>query len=257
MDRSSPSPLAGDIAAALDWWREAGVDASFADTPKAWLAEPDAAPSAPATDPKLNGQIAPAPDPRPAIGGDRGAWPATLDAFAPWWLAEPSLDEGNPAQRVAPRGPAKAKLMVLVAMPEESDGEQLLDGPLGALLDGFLAAAGISSEAVYRAAALPRYQPLPDWPEMAQLGMGAVLAHHISLVAPERLLVLGQSILPLCGHDPAQGAQNLRSFNHDDGRVPALAEAGLDRLLAKPQLRARMWRRWLEWTDGDQSDNST
>ena len=70
----------------------------------------------------------------------------------------------------------------------------------------------------------------------------------------KRLLVLGQTILPLCGHDPAQGSPNLQSFNHEGGRVPALHEAGLDRLLAKPALRARLWQRWLDWTDGQTWD---
>jgi uracil-DNA glycosylase len=248
MTRSPPSLLARDIAAALDWWREAGVDAAFADTPRAWLAEP--------ADEALAAEIAvpaaePPPEPERRIGGPRAAWPTELAGFGPWWLSEPTLDDGGLNPRVAPRGPAKAELMVLVAMPEAGDREALLSGPEGGLLKGFLRAAGLPSQGVYRASAIPRHISLPDWRELERQGVGKVLAHHVALVRPRRLLILGQNILPLCGHDPAQGAQNLRSFNHEGGRVPAMAEAGLDRLLGNPALRARWWRRWLDWAGED------
>jgi DNA polymerase len=77
-----------------------------------------------------------------------------------------------------------------------------------------------------------------------------MVAHHVALAQPRRILVLGRNILPLCGHDPAQSAQKLHSFNHEGGRVPALFAEGLGQLLEKPRLRARLWQRWLDWTDG-------
>ncbi|MFD2578510.1 hypothetical protein ACFSTD_07590 [Novosphingobium colocasiae] len=40
MDRAGNSDFAEAIAGALDWWREAGVDAHFVDDPIAWLAPP-------------------------------------------------------------------------------------------------------------------------------------------------------------------------------------------------------------------------
>lgn len=257
MTPPTPSPLARDVSAVLDWWREAGVDAAFSNAPNGWLKDPQQDTpevGTPSTQPPLPQQ--PAEELQPIGGGSPDSWPHDLSAFRQWWLNEPSLDEGGLTPRVAPRGAEDAALMVLVDMPEECDRELLLSGRLGALLEGFLAAAGLDTSRIYRASALPRHQTLPDWQMLISQGLGAVIAHHVALARPRRLLVLGQSILPLCGHDPAQGAQNLRAFNHEGGRVPALAEAGLDRLLAKPQLRARLWRRWLEWTDGDQVDSS-
>lgn len=245
-----PSPLQADIAAALDWWREAGVDAVYSDEPRGWLAEPAAEVTPAAPRARAPAEVAPVVLEAP-IGGPRASWPQDLDAFRRWWLAEPSLDEGGLSPRIAPVGEAAAELMVLVAMPEEADREGLLSGPHGRLLDGFLKAAGVAPEQVYRAAVLPRHTPLADWAELGRQGMGAVLAHHVALARPKRLLVLGRVILPLCGHDPAQGAQQLHSFNHEGGRVPALYEAGLERLLGNAQLRARLWQRWLEWTDGE------
>jgi hypothetical protein len=46
------SPIGAPIAAALDWWREAGVDCDFADVPRQWLADrpdPNAVQQRPAT----------------------------------------------------------------------------------------------------------------------------------------------------------------------------------------------------------------
>lgn len=244
-----PSPLTADIAAAIDWWREAGVDAQFTDEPHAWLSDPEADQPAPA--------VANAPDEQvpvalePEIGGPRESWPQDLAAFHRWWLAEPSLDQGGFAPRIAPAGEAGADLMILVAVPEDSDTERLLSGQQGRLLDGFLAAAGIAPDKVYRASVLPRHTPLADWAQAERQGMGAVLARHVMLARPKRMIILGRNILPLCGHDPAQGTQKLRSFNHEGGRVPALFVAGPDRLLDNPQLRARLWQQWLDWTETD------
>jgi DNA polymerase len=250
MPRPAPSALESDIAAVLDWWRQAGVDATFADETHGWLREPepeqDRAPSAKIPVPPV--------EPKPVlarqIGGPQEDWPQTLAAFRQWWLAEPSLDEGGLAPRVPPVGEADPELMVLVSMPEEVDRDALMTGPLGRLLNGFLGATGIAPAQVYRASAIARHTPLPDWAGLATDGLGKVIARHVALVRPKRLLVLGRNILPLCGHDPAQPAAALTFFNHEGGTVPALAEVGLERLLGNAQLRARLWTRWLDWTDG-------
>jgi DNA polymerase len=248
MPRPAPSALESDIAAALDWWRQAGVDAAFVDEPQAWLGTPARGPtqSIPPSPEKIE---LPQPPP-PQIGGAAELWPQNLAAFREWWLAEPSLDAGGLSPRVAPRGEADADLMSLVGMPEEHDGATLLSGPHGVLLGNFLRAAQIAPHRVYLASVLPRRTALPDWGALATEGLGKVLAHHVSLVRPKRLLIFGRHILPLCGHDPAQGTAASIFFNHEGGRVRALAEARLERLLGNPQLRVRLWKRWLDWTDG-------
>jgi DNA polymerase len=252
MPGTKSSTLESKIAAALDWWREAGVDVVFTDEAHGWLREPTA-PAAPTENdrPRAQAEVEPAPAPPPTqMGGPLDAWPKDLATFREWWLTEASLDEGGLAPRVAPVGDANPELMILVEMPEAGDRDTLLSGPQGQLLGGFLSAAGLSLAQVYRASVLPRHTVLPDWSGLAAEGIGNVLAHHVALVQPKRLLVLGRSILPLCGHDPAQGAAALTFFHHESGRVPLLAEVGLDRLLEKAQLRARLWKRWLDWTDG-------
>ena len=243
--------LADQIAGALAWWRDAGVDCDYLDGPVAWLsaetAAADGAKAAPA--PAAPGKAAaPAPPPAEQIGGPSAVWPATLEAFTAWWLTEPTLDGGTVRDRVAPRGAAGAELMVLVAQPEAGDGEILLSGPEGQLLDAFLSAAGIAPEQVYRAAALPRHTPLPDWAALTTGGLGAVTAHHLALVRPAWLLVFGENILPLIGHGPAQSAKDLLSFNHEGRSLPVLGAYGLGAMLARPKAKARFWQRWLDWT---------
>lgn len=237
--------LEKELRAIDAWWREAGVDQIFADAPVDWLAEPEdeaseELPVAPA---------APAPAPVELLAGGPANWPATLEAFDEWWLAEEALALG-PHRRVPARGPANAPLMILTPQPGAGDGETLLSGSEGTLLTNMLAAFGLAPEHVRVASLLPSHLPHPDWPALDRLGWGALARHHIALAAPRRLLVLGQVALPLLGHDPAQGAAAFREVALESGTVPALAARGLDTLLLRPRLRANLWQRWLEWTDG-------
>ncbi|KPL67466.1 hypothetical protein SZ64_04725 [Erythrobacter sp. SG61-1L] len=250
MDTRFPLTLAQQIAAAQDWWREAGVDHDFADATEVWLREPEEeAPDTPVR-PPIAMPVAEPVAKRPVIGGDQAQWPQTLEAFAEWWLAEPSLDIGGARPRIAPRGAAGASLMVLVPEPEAEDAETLLSGARGRLLSSFLRAAGIDPAEVYLASALARHTPAADWPALKADGLGAVTLHHIALAKPRRVIAFGRDILPLFGHDPAQNPAFLRNINHQGASFPLLAERSLDFLLARPNARAGFWQRWLDWTDG-------
>ncbi len=242
MPGEAPSATESALAGALDWWREAGVDYAFGDAPRAWIAAPEPADSVPDAEP------APSAPPQPKLGGDSAGWPADLEAFAAWWLTEPTLDPGPPAERIAPRGPAAAKLMILVDHPEREDRERLLDGSEGRLLDAFLSAAAIDPEQIYFASILPRCTPLPDWDALARDGLGAIVRHHIALVAPQRLLVFGANVSPLLGNGPAQSGPISEILNHDGPTVPVLVAPSLAGMIAKPARKAGLWKRWLEWT---------
>lgn len=137
--------------------------------------------------------------------------------------------------------------MVLVPMPADDDGEVLLSGKSGGLLDAMVAAFGIDPALVYRASALPARIALPDWAGLGHAGLGAVLTRHISLVAPQRMLVFGRAdISALMGHDSAHTAHHLRPFNHESGSVPVGYEYDLETLSAKPGWKAGVWQRWLD-----------
>lgn len=238
-----------DLAGALDWWRDAGVDLAFADRAHSWIAPAAEVEDRPAAAP-ADAPVA-APEPIRLVGGDRGGWPQELSAFADWWLAEPALDPGPMDERVAPRGPAGAELLLLVEHPERDDRDRLLSGPEGALLHAFLKAAGIAPDAAYFASALPRCTPLPDWAALKREGLGAVVAHHLALARPKRVILFGATVSSLLDHDPTQSDQNLRILNHENQTVPVLVAPGLGSMLARPARKAALWGRWLDWTAPD------
>lgn len=243
MDHPANPDFLADIAGALDWWREAGVDCDFLDEPREWLAPP--APDAPAR-PTVQKPVESAPPQSARL--DPASLPRDLAAFRPWWLAEPMLDEGGVGGRVAPRGTASAKLMVVVEEPEAEDGETLLSGPQGRLLDAMLAVFGLTRDEIYLASALPRHTPAPDWGAVADRGIGHVLAHHVNLVTPERLFVLGGNILPLLGHELPQRPAVLRQLTQEGRSIPMLASWGLPALMRQPRAKPVLWKAWLEWT---------
>lgn len=252
-DAEEPAAPREWLEAALDWWREAGVDQLFVDSPQVWLAppapeiEPASAPERRAPEPK---RAAPIEAPPALFGGDPAHWPATLAEFPQWWLTEPSLAEGPAARRVPPAGPANAPLMVLVAMPEAGDDAQLLSGREGRLLDAILAAIGLSRAEIYLASALPAREAMPDWSALGAAGLGRVIAHHIALAAPQKLLVLGRSdISSLIAHDPANKTAILHSANQDGVSVPLAFGYGLEAMLAQPVLKRGLWASLVEWSD--------
>jgi uracil-DNA glycosylase len=238
----SNAALADAMAAAMAWWRDAGVDCDLVDEPQDWLAT--ARPRAAAPPPGKAKAEVPVVT---AIAGGRTAWPDTLEAFAQWWMTEPALTAAG-ATRVPPAGPREPDLMVIAAMPEADDGTTLLSGPAGRLLDGFLAAAGLARAEIYCAAALPSRITAPDWAALAEQGLGDLLAHHVALVRPRRAILFGQSgISTLLRHDSPNNSPNLHSFNHTDDTVPILYALDLEAIVARPALKAGLWNRWLDW----------
>lgn len=239
------------VTAALDWWRNAGVDHAFVDDPQDWLSaarQPkEAAPLAPM---KPLRELAAERDDSPKVAkvGAKADWPTTLEAFGPWWLAEPALAPAG-MQRLPPVGAQGADLMILVPMPSADDEGALLSGRAGRLLDAMLAAFGLDRPRTYLASALPAHVPMPDWQLHRESGLGEVLLHHIALAAPKRLLILGASgISALLGNDPPNLAQSLRAINQEGRPLPALPAWDLEAMLQRPALKAGFWSRWLEWT---------
>lgn len=265
MTRPEPS-LTRELEAALAFWQAAGVSHDFHDDATAWLAE---APLAPASVPGAKvsgaarksagaGPAGPQPgmvrDARSATAAPRQAPranllgespPADLATFRDWWMTAPGIASGQAYPRIAPRGDPASSLLVLVPQPEESDRERLLEGPQGRLLANILAAMGLEESAVYVAAALPCHTPMADLPALAAQGMDAVTAHHIALAAPSRVLALGTALAAMLGAGQAGG---LREINHAGRKVPVMTSEALEAMLHSPALKARFWRRWMEWS---------
>ena len=267
MSRLEPT-LTQEFASAMAWWHMAGVDCDFADDATTWLTErapagagalganptttrrggpasqPDPSGAHPRANPSafVDPPARAAPERRNLLGDSP---PADLAAFGQWWLESPMLDDARGFPRVLPRGPQNPALMVLVCQPEAEDRDTLLSGAQGRLLANILAAMGLDDSAVYIAAALPAHRPLADLGQIAASGMDAVTAHHVQLVAPERLIAFGAGLAPMLG---AKGDEPLRQINHAGGTTPVLPSETLDALMDMPRLKARFWRRWIEWS---------
>ncbi|MFM7376510.1 MAG: hypothetical protein ACKO1O_00010 [Erythrobacter sp.] len=259
--------LAQEFESALAWWQMAGVDCDFADDATTWLADPqvaaapDGAQGTPAGRAGAKAAVSPAQDnvaraltaplaPPDQPASPRRDWlgespPADCAAFRQWWMETADLSPSHGFPRVPPRGERSAALMVLVPQPEKDDRERLLDGPQGRLLANILAAMGLDESAVYIAAALPAHAPMADLAALATGGMDAVTAHHVKLVAPARLLAFGSALGPMLG---ARQDQALREINYIAGNIPVLSSEALDALMDMPRLKARFWRRWMEWS---------
>lgn len=249
MDGRTNPDWSDSIAAALDWWRDAGVDVAFTDEPRAWL-RPEEADGSAGSASSATGRPAaamraqpPPPPPEPAPE----PLPDDLEAFHAWWMSAPVLDHGPLAARVPPRGPARAALMIVIPAPEEEDGDQLLSGPTGRLIDGFLAAAGLPLEAAYRASVMPSYAPASDWAAVAPT-LGPALIRHVRLVEPERLLILGSNIPPLFGHSLPQGPAVWDIFNHEGVTVPMLTVRKVAAPASQPRWKSGLWQAWLDGT---------
>ncbi len=206
---------------ALDWWSLAGVDTLVDEAPRDWLAAP-AARATPAA----------AEAPAPAAPA---ALPATLADFQRWWLESADLP-GPPGARVAPAG-ATGGLMLLVDCPDREDtaAGRLLTGAAAALFDRMLAAIGQDRAGVYLAA---------FWPSRAGAGrmpadrMADIARHHIALVAPRRLLLMGKApVEALTGQDVAAA----RGRRHAIGGTSAVATFAPAALLGQPALKAMAW----------------
>ncbi|MEA1619461.1 hypothetical protein SOQ14_11085 [Erythrobacter sp. T5W1-R] len=173
--------------------------------------------------------------------------PETLEAFRAWWLTAPALGTGG-FPRIAPRGHANARLMVVVPDPESGDSDTLLSGPQGRLLTGILGAMGLAAEDCYLASALPRHTPMADLAGLASSGLDTVTMHHIALVAPQQVVMFGQGLsafVPAAGHD---GDHGLRGLHRTGANPPVLITETLESMLDMPRMKARFWRRWMDFS---------
>ena len=232
-DRAALGPA--DIADAyMGWWALAGVDSAVSEIPYHWL-KPAIA-SAPAA---LPSSIVPAA----VAQGQR--WPDQLDAF----IAHLANGEGEPERAwgsvVPPAGPQNAPLMVVSDVPDTDDVDagMLLAGEAGKLFDAMLAAMGLNRQGDY-GASLCAARPLGGlWRAGEQASLAARMRHHIGLVAPGKLLILGDRTAQLLlDAENRVGDGGLRFVNHDGVKVEAGAISHPRMLLRRPADKAECWR---------------
>lgn len=211
-------------ASTLDWWRDAGVDVLVDEHPRDWLAREVAAP--------------PVPAPTPAAP----ALPVTLAEFLAWRTSDAAPEAAWRGVSVAAAVPHDAELMVLVDCPDRGE-ESLLSDDDGRLFDRMLIAMGTRREAVHLAAVCARRPVAGRMPREVEAELHRLARHHVGLLAPKRLLLLGDGASrALAGAEVLRARGTLHAVNHDGGQTAAVATFHPRLLRAQPARKAEAWR---------------
>lgn len=223
--------LRASIASALEWWHDAGVDCEIDDAPRDWLAR------APVAE-KMPNVVAGAPAATSKL-------PETLAEFATWRLGSYTPEAGWPGRALGTKGDAVGGLMIVVDMPDREDDTagQLLSGAAGRLFDRMLGAIGRDRQSVYLTALAVKRPPSARVTDDVAQSLEALLRHHIALVAPKRLLALGNAASrAITGMDVTDNRGALCAVNHEGGTVEAVASFHPRFLLERPAAKADAWK---------------
>ena len=240
-----------DAASLLAWWLEAGVDVAVQEEPRDWrqasrspgnLGELSAQPTEGAAPAALENTPSAPSGHLPQVPEGGATAYDTLDAFHAW-LAEsaelPLFRAG--AGRALPHGPAQAEIMLVSGVPADEDiaDGQPIGGPAWQLTVRMLAAIGFKPSQAY-VAAISCFSG--GGTRLSEADMGRCrdsLAQQIALVAPKRLLLLGDLPARLLAGAPLLSA---RGKVHRIGKVPAVATFHPRFLLERPAEKASAWR---------------
>jgi uracil-DNA glycosylase len=223
---------ARDASSLIGWWAEMGVDTFIDEAPVPWLSRVAAKP-VPVADVISIHVDAPVAQPMPTTLAEFTHWLMTADIVA---------DAGNPARRIAPSGDVDADVMVLIDMPEASDHETLLSGDAGILFDKMLSAIGLNRSGIYLASVTPARPPSGMIDENAMPRLSEIALHHVKLVAPKSLWLLGRApSRAITGLNEIEARGRLHKINHDGGTIDAMASLHPRNLLQNPGRKASVW----------------
>jgi DNA polymerase len=187
----------------------------------------------------------PAPAAAAVVAAAAPALPGQIDLFRDYLGASDSLPYSSPSsKRVCPSGDPASGLMIMTAMPEAEDCEagSLISGAAGRLFDRMLAAIGRSRDSIYLASLSCLRAPSGrlSGPEAGQCA--ALARHHIGLVSPEKLLLLGDDCAKaLLGLSVAQARGRWHEIATHAGPVRAIVTMPPDYLLRQQGAKAYVW----------------
>jgi uracil-DNA glycosylase family 4 len=234
MERGGPLSRA-DAESVLSWWNEAGVDTAIAEEPRDWLRP---APKPALAAPALAEASAP-------FASEPEELPPQLDLFRAWLAGSQSLSFASPsAPRVCPSGDPASGLMILADMPAAEDcaAGALISGEAGRLFDRMLAAIGRDRESIYLAALSCLRSPDGRLTGTPAQQCAAMARHHIGLVAPKAVLLLGDKCSnAMLGLAVAQARGRWHEIATHSGPIRALVTMTPDFLLKQPGHKARAW----------------
>ena len=248
---------AKDAASALDWWRDAGVDVLVEDAPTGWLsAAPPVHPEEGLSGAKarLEGHaqglrnasshaLSRSPARTVRVAGELAPLPATLAEFLAWRAGEAAPEAGWHGPALAATGPIEAETMVLVDCPDRDDRD-LLSGAAGRLFDRMLAAIGLERAGVHVAAVCWKRPTAGRVPRDVETRLGEIARHHVALVAPKQLILMGNAASrAVLSMESVEARGRLRALNHKNGTEGhALATHHPRLLLERPEMKAQAWK---------------
>ena len=225
-------------ASVLDWWHDAGVDLLVEDEPRDWMAAEPA--RAPVFAPPQTAIAAPVSASAPVA-----LLPDTLEAFLAWRLSDAAPEALWDGVSLSATGPADAALMVLVDCPDRDDGEagRILSGAPGRLFDRMLATIGHSRETVHIASVCARRPIAGRTPAGLEARLAEIALHHVGLVAPRGLLLLGNAASrAVLGTELTSARGHSHAIDHKSGKSTAVASFHPRFLIEKPMAKAESWK---------------
>lgn len=238
----------------IDWWQLAGVEWDYSGAPNDWLAH-DPGPETTRPVAGMKDRVtdsAPAQRPvtvqpsMPAAPKADIVLPDDLASFQTAWREGTLGPDGGDGRHIAPKGIAGAKVMVLADCPQRDDGETVLSGRSGLLLDNIARACGFAGDDIYRAAFFPRLVLDAQAAAPHVNAWKRIALHHIDLVAPQMLVVAGEDTArTLLGHDPSQNAPATLFLNHGGRTVKTVVTRKFSLMFHRiAQEKAMAWRNW-------------
>ncbi|SKB56323.1 uracil-DNA glycosylase family protein [Sphingopyxis flava] len=238
-----------------DWWSHAGVDALVGERPAGWLLAPAANDPGSKARPLAPVETEPPPLPaalqRPAVEEavpqKKGpvSFPDDWSGFQSFLAEHPDVPGSQwDNRRVLPVGAQRAPLMLLTAWPEIDDQREgaLFSGAPGKLLDAALKAIGTVRTDCYFASLAVTRPPGGRCDARDRAELERLLAHHLALADPGKLLLIGGDIVQMAAGLALPDARGrLLDINHSGGRITAAAIAHPAMLLARPAHKAAAW----------------
>jgi DNA polymerase len=157
-----------------------------------------------------------------------------------WLRDSPDVPEARWGRaRVLPAGDPQSDLMILFDAP---DAGELMGGETGALFDKMLAAIGRDRSSIWLAP-FATIRPVGRVPQEALRRLTAIARHQIGLVAPKRLLIMGDTpSRALLGTEVIPARGEFHSLNLGAATVEAVATYHPRLLLERPACKAQAWK---------------
>lgn len=231
MERGN-DPLSAEAAAsALQWWSDAGVDVLVDEQPRDWL--------------RPKHKDAPPPPRAEEAAPPEEALPEQLELFQAYLRDSDSLAFASPSSpRVCPSGDPASGLMMITDMPAAEDcGEgMLLSGEAGLLFDRMLAAIGRDRDSIYLASLSCFRSPDGRFTAPSASQCSTLARHHIGLVSPQAVLLLGDAATKaLIGLPTMKARGRWHQIQTHAGEIPAIASFPPSFLLDQPAAKAAAW----------------